>query len=265
MCIDREVRHGASPTRLADERYRPFSNGKALGAGSLRPSAARPLLVTLPGADQGVPDARNFFDNLAPRYDEEVANNAYTANSELRTELELVPAPVPSILDLGGGTGQTAESLLSVFPGAAITAVDISGEMVARLKSKWPTVTAVESDLRHYVDTCQQRFHLITAIGVLEFIPALPNLLSKVLRLLRPAGRAIVTYEPLITGFGVQANMVTAFEGAQSSVAVHRWHPHELTRELPAVDCVIVSNRMFVPYLRSDDPVIYQLLHVLRS
>jgi tRNA (cmo5U34)-methyltransferase len=53
-------------------------------------------------------------------------------------------APAGAILELGIGTGETTTRVLAVHPGARLTAIDSSAEMLERARAAFP-----DADLRH--------------------------------------------------------------------------------------------------------------------
>lgn len=75
---------------------------------------------------------RNFFNNKVDEYD--VSHESF-----MNTKKELtdnLPSDVKNILDLGAGTGLELIELFKRFPDANITAVDISENMLERLKER---------------------------------------------------------------------------------------------------------------------------------
>ena len=75
---------------------------------------------------------RNFFNNKVSEYD-------ISHESFMNTKKELtdnLPSDVKNILDLGAGTGLELIELFKRFPDANVTAVDISENMLKRLKER---------------------------------------------------------------------------------------------------------------------------------
>lgn len=77
---------------------------------------------------------RNYFDQLAPRWDEIVGPSHLDA---FRAALAEVPPPRRA-LDLGTGTGAAAFLLAERFPAAEVVGVDLAPEMVAAAEAKIP-------------------------------------------------------------------------------------------------------------------------------
>ena len=77
--------------------------------------------------------ARDAYDQLADRYDEDLKANAYNAHIEFPATSSLVPdVEGKRVLDAGCGTGLYTEWLLD--QGADVVGVDVSEEMLARAR-----------------------------------------------------------------------------------------------------------------------------------
>lgn len=83
---------------------------------------------------------REAFDASAERYDRVRRQLIPCLDDFYRTAVELAPfepdAPI-RVLDLGAGTGLLASFLLSAFPNARLTLVDVSEEMLARARHRF--------------------------------------------------------------------------------------------------------------------------------
>jgi ubiquinone/menaquinone biosynthesis C-methylase UbiE len=108
-----------------------------------------------------------------------------------------------SILDVGSGAGQIAKHLLKYAdPGAQITCIDLSRQMLirARQRLKSPVPSFVAADLS-YLPFADESFDGVTCGYVLEHIPEPQMGLAEMARVLRPGGRMfLLTTEDTFSG-----------------------------------------------------------------
>jgi trans-aconitate methyltransferase len=91
-------------------------------------------------------------------------------------------------LDLGSGNGSTYD----IFPPHhQICAIDHSASMLAALKKKYPNVTTICGDLFDTIP--DEKFDLISLIGVSEYISELPLLLNLIGKHLQENGALLIT------------------------------------------------------------------------
>ena len=80
-----------------------------------------------------------FFAARVDGYDEHMRTNIEGASSFYAYTASLLPRTAGSrVLDLGCGTGLELEEYFAFNPGAKITGIDLSGEMLDKLKAKFP-------------------------------------------------------------------------------------------------------------------------------
>jgi trans-aconitate 2-methyltransferase len=111
----------------------------------------------------------------------------YTAFERERTRpvrdlLAGVPTrDVRTAVDIGCGPGNSTELLVARFPGATVSAIDNSPDMLAAARKRLPNVRFDEVDIEHWDDPGP--FDLILANAVLQWIPdhrrVLANLVAK--------------------------------------------------------------------------------------
>lgn len=174
------------------------------------------------------------------------------------------------VLDIGVGTGQSAR--IFIEHGVNITGVDISERMleIAQSKFKFKKLirSNVEKGLLNFFPI--EKFDIIIAIGILEFIEDIKKTLIEVRQLLKRGGVIVFTYElfkpnnnygikkisPLGAGLEKTPNLL--------GFKVYRRLPVEIDNILKEISLTIVSREKFIGYLRSQlkIPVSYELLIV---
>lgn len=112
----------------------------------------------------------------------------YTAFERERTRpvrdlLAAVPArDVRTAVDIGCGPGNSTEMLVARFPGAAVSGIDNSPDMLAAARKRLPNVRFDDVDIEHWHDPGP--FDLILANAVLQWISdhrrVFANLIEKV-------------------------------------------------------------------------------------
>ena len=89
-------------------------------------------------------------------------------------------------VDLGCGPGNSTELLLERFPTARIAGLDSSAAMVAKARERLPGIAFDRVDLRDW--TPAERFDLIFANAVLQWLPDHPTLLPRLVSYLKTGG-----------------------------------------------------------------------------
>jgi demethylmenaquinone methyltransferase/2-methoxy-6-polyprenyl-1,4-benzoquinol methylase len=144
---------------------------------------------------------RTMFDEVAPTYDflnhllSLGIDNYWRAATTARARKLLEDTPEPSILDVATGTGDLAASMAKI-PGARVTALDLSPEMLGIARKKYPAITFLEGYAENLpFDTA--RFDAVSAgFGVRNF-ENLEQGMREFHRVLRPGGHAFII-EPMI-------------------------------------------------------------------
>ena len=215
-----------------------------------------------PVTDLATARARAYFEEFAHRYDEEARDAGWSPNRHLAASLAGV-GPVAGVLDLACGTGATLAELERAFPGAVLTGVDVAPAMVERSAARVPAARCVRTDLCAFVEGCDERFDVVTAIGGLEFTPDLPRVLSGLGHLVRPGGHVVLTYEPVLEGWAPQSARVETNLGSNGlELTTFRWEPGEVAAALGG--WTTVESRLLAAYRRDDVPAFYGWVHVRR-
>ncbi|KLK90621.1 trans-aconitate methyltransferase [Microvirga vignae] len=101
--------------------------------------------------------------------------------------LRRVPLSDPQhCVDLGCGPGNSTELLIRRFQAAQIRGLDNSPGMLAKARERLPGLTFEEADIATWQP--KERFDLIFANAVLQWIPDHPGLLSRLVSFLRNGG-----------------------------------------------------------------------------
>lgn len=104
---------------------------------------------------------------------------------DLLARLDLDPAP-QHILDLGCGPGTITTLLAERWPGAEVTGVDSSPQMLAEARALLPSVTWVEGDLAGFEPAVAP--DLVFTNAALHWVPDHEMLLPRLLGLVAPGG-----------------------------------------------------------------------------
>ena len=166
------------------------AGGRALksSAGS---SGSGPPGRAAPGADDPLTGVRAGYDRWAAVYDHDT--NPLPALEEPRVREALGDMGGREVLDLGCGTGRHTAWLAAA--GARVTAVDFSAGMLeeARRKVSSGRVRFIVHDLHEPLPLPDASFDAVVSGLVLEHLRDLPGFFSEARRVLRPAGRAVVS------------------------------------------------------------------------
>jgi len=101
--------------------------------------------------------------------------------------LRRVPLEAPtSCVDIGCGPGNSTELIVERFPTARIVGLDSSPDMLAKARMRLPALHFEEADIATWETT--ERFDLIFANAVLQWLPGRPALLKRLVSFLRDGG-----------------------------------------------------------------------------
>ncbi len=147
------------------------------------------------------PDAGEYFDALAKDYEPITQEHGWPARQAqlVKRIFDSKPAEeVGHVLDLGAGNGHTVEAILRHAKPEQIVAVDASAKMLELFRDRHqdPTIKTLRAPIEAYVPVCKGEFDLVTALGVLEFVTELPEVVSQIGKLLNEQGVFAATYIP---------------------------------------------------------------------
>ena len=198
------------------------------------------------------------YDALAPTYDEMTTSNGWSANQRARGLLAPLGLAPARVLDLGAGTGQTATVLHELFPAAALTLVDPSRGMLELARDKVPDAEVVTADAESFLRANDGQWDLVTAIGFLELLPDLFEVLRLVVGHLAPGAHLVVSHEPLLDDGSVQASPVSVVGGDHR---VRRHPGEEVERRAASYGLQRVASDVGVAFERTDDgPAVYEIV-----
>ena len=91
---------------------------------------------------------KDFFDARIEEYDRHMLDKVVGCRGGYAAMAAALPDELKYLLDLGVGTGLELAPILARFPDVIISAIDLSGKMLARMREKYPAVhiSAVAGD-----------------------------------------------------------------------------------------------------------------------
>ncbi len=131
------------------------------------------------------------YSALAPSYEQRW--HRYLETTASHTLTALAPQPNERILDGGCGTGFLLRKLSAAAPGAELTGVDITPAMLSCAANQALPGTSLElADVR-CLPFAEATFDAVILASVIHYLPNAEAAFTEAARVLRPAGRLIVT------------------------------------------------------------------------
>jgi len=158
---------------------------------------SRHSAFVLPDAPAAADGWANFFDDLAPRYEQaafEGAGLAAVSARELRVVRAALCARTPGrLLDAGAGTGRITDACRML--GWSVTAFDASSVMVSRLRARHPSMPVLHATLgQDRLPLAPAIFDAVVSLRVLKYVEDLDGALAELARVLRPQGVAVLEF-----------------------------------------------------------------------
>lgn len=212
-----------------------------------------------------------YNDFLSVKYDEVTRGEfKWLAPHLLEKHIKPYLKPKINVLDIGVGTGQTSE--IFVNSDTNVSCIDISGDMLSVAKSKYPYKELIQYDVEDGLLKLfpEEKFDIIVAVGILEFIKDIKKTLSELKQLLKNNGVIAFTYEIFKPDnkYGIEKESPLG-AGSQNipellSFMVYRRLSSEVDLIIKELGLTIKSRKVFTGYLRSQlkIPVPYEILVV---
>ncbi|QRM30926.1 trans-aconitate 2-methyltransferase [Microvirga sp. VF16] len=91
-----------------------------------------------------------------------------------------------SCVDIGCGPGNSTELIAKRYPAARVLGIDNSPDMLAKARARLPDLRFEEADIANW--QTDERFDLIFANAVLQWLPGHPGLLKRLVSFLKDGG-----------------------------------------------------------------------------
>ncbi len=135
---------------------------------------------------------RQFFDEIAVRWDVSEVEETHTRLREIVTGLGIEPGS--AVLDVGSGTGVLSPLLLEATDGEGqIVALDLSGEMLRRAQAKGHLDAYVQGDAQR-LPFPAETFDWVICNAVFPHFPDKRRALGEASRVLREGGRLAICH-----------------------------------------------------------------------
>jgi len=212
-----------------------------------------------------------YNDLLSAKYDE-ATRGEFKWLAPYITEKHIKPYVKAGIdvLDIGVGTGQTSK--IFIDQKINVTGIDISEKMLAIAKSKFKFKKLVKYDIEQGLLNLfsQEKFDIIVAVGIFEFIDNIKNALNEMKQLLKEDVVLAFSYEVYEPNNKYGIKKVAPLGAGSENVLkllnfkVYRRLPNKINNILKNLSLKMVSREKFTGYLRTQlkIPVPYELLVV---
>lgn len=120
--------------------------------------------------------------------------NQYLKFERERTQPSLdlisrIPLNAPKkIVDIGCGPGNSTQRLRERFPGAALTGIDASEEMIKNASARFPDMNFLLCDASKDLPSLEKDYDIVFSNACIQWVPDHPNLIKNMMALLKPGG-----------------------------------------------------------------------------
>lgn len=208
-----------------------------------------------PAPEQLKARSKAAFDEQAPIYDEGMQGDHARALypcifEEARRAMEGIP--VPSVLDVGCGTGMLSERLLGAFPSCRLTGVDLSPAMVERARARLAGRAEVrEADAEH-LPFHDGAFDLVVCNDSFHHYPDPDRAAFQMWRVLRKGGALVLgdVWQPAPARAVMNAWMPFSHEGdvriyseAELRAILGTWFQRVRWSRIGRTGCLVVASK----------------------
>lgn len=195
------------------------------------------------------------FDEQAPIYDEGMQGDHARALypcilEEARRAMESIP--VPSVLDVGCGTGMLSERLLGAFPSCRLTGVDLSPAMVERARARLAGRAEVREADAERLPFHDGAFDLVVCNDSFHHYPDPDRAAFQMWRVLRKGGALVLgdVWQPAPARAVMNAWMPFSHEGdvriyseAELRTILGTWFQRVRWSRIGLTGCLVVASK----------------------
>lgn len=195
------------------------------------------------------------FDEQAPIYDEGMQGDHARALypcilEEARRAMESIP--VPSVLDVGCGTGMLSERLLGAFPSCRLAGVDLSPAMVERARARLAGRAEVREADAERLPFHDGAFDLVVCIDSFHHYPDPDRAAFQMWRVLRKGGALVLgdVWQPAPARAVMNAWMPFSHEGdvriyseAELRTILGTWFQRVRWSRIGLTGCLVVASK----------------------
>lgn len=140
--------------------------------------------------DRDLNGVRREYARLAAGYD---VRWSFYIEATIQAALKrLAPRPGDKVLDVGCGTGALLESVSRASPGACLSGVDLSPEMLAVASARLGGSAELSEGRADNLPFTDAAFDMVVSTSVLHYLRRPDAALTEMERVLKPGGRAVV-------------------------------------------------------------------------
>lgn len=208
-----------------------------------------------PAPEQLKARSKAAFDEQAPIYDEGMQGDHARALypcilEEARRAMEGIP--VPSVLDVGCGTGMLSEQLLSAFPSCRLTGVDLSPAMVERARARLAGRAEVREADAERLPFHDGAFDLVVCNDSFHHYPDPDRAAFQMWRVLRKGGALVLgdVWQPAPARAVMNAWMPFSHEGdvriyseAELRAILGTWFQRVRWSRIGLTGCLVVASK----------------------
>lgn len=208
-----------------------------------------------PAPEQPKARSKAAFDEQAPIYDEGMQGDHARALypcilEEARRAMEGIP--VPSVLDVGCGTGMLSERLLGAFPSCRLTGVDLSPAMAERARARLAGRAEVREADAERLPFHDGAFDLVVCNDSFHHYPDPDRAAFQMWRVLRKGGALVLgdVWQPAPARAVMNAWMPFSHEGdvriyseAELRAILGTWFQRVRWSRIGLTGCLVVASK----------------------